>query len=91
MTLAPVLKVYDPELTVQVKSDASGTAVGAVLEQKHGDVWNPVEYFSKRLNDTESRYSATEREMLGCILAIEHWHPYLVGRAFDVLTDHAPN
>ena len=91
LTSAPVLKVYDPELPVQVKSDASGTAVGAVLEQQHGDVWHPVEYFSKRLNDTESRYSATEREMLGCILAMERWRPYLVGRAFDVLTDHAPN
>ena len=83
--------MYDPELPVQVKSDASGTAVGAVLEQQHGNIWHPVEYFSKRLNDTESRYSATEREILGCILAMEHWHLYLVGRAFDVLTDHAPN
>ena len=55
--------MYDPELPVQVKSDASGTAVGAVLEQQHGNVWHHIEYFSKRLNDTESRYSATEREM----------------------------
>ena len=76
---------------MQVKSDASGTAVGAVLKQKHGNVWHPVEYFSKRLNDTESRYSATEREMLGCILAMEQWCLYLVGRAFDILADHAPN
>ena len=76
---------------MQVKSDASGTAVRAVLKQQHGDVWHPVEYFSKRLNDVVSRYSATEREMLGCILVIERWHPYLVGRAFDVLTDHSPN
>ena len=76
---------------MQVKSDASGIAVGAVLEQQHRDVWHPVEYISKRLNDTESRYSATEREMLGCILAMERWHPYLIGRAFDGLTDHAPN
>ena len=56
---------------MQVKSNASGTAVGAVLEQKNGDVWHPVEYFSKRLNDTESRYSATKSEMLGCILSME--------------------
>ena len=56
---------------MQVKSDASGTAVGAVLEQQHGDVWHPVEYFSKRLNDTESRYSATKCEMLSCILTME--------------------
>ena len=50
-----------------------------------------VEYFSKRLNDNEFRYSATECEMLVCILAMERWHPYLVVRAFDVLTDHVPN
>ena len=55
------------------------------LEQQHGNAWHPVEYFSKRLNDTESRYSASEREILCCILAMEHWYPYLVGRAFDVL------
>ena len=76
---------------MQAKSDASGTAVGAVLEQQHGNVWQTFEYFSKRLSDTESRYSENELEMLGCILAMEHWHPYVVGRAFDVLTDHAPN
>ena len=74
-----------------VKSDASHSAVGAVLEQQHGNIWHLVEYFSKRLNDTKSRYNATEREIMGCILAIEKWHLYLVGRAFDVLIDHAPN
>ena len=75
---------------MQVKLDASGNAVGAVLEQQHGNVWHPIEYFSKRLNDTESRYSATEHEILGCILAMERRCPYLVGRAFDVLTDMHP-
>ena len=41
LTLAPVLKVYDPELPLQVKSDASGTAVGAILEQQHGGCLAP--------------------------------------------------
>ena len=76
---------------MRVKSDASGTAVKAVLEQQHGNVWHLIEYFSKRLNDNESRYNATDCEILGCILAVEVGHPYLVGRAFDILTDHAPN
>ena len=57
---------------MKVKSDASGTAVGAVLEQQHGNVWHPIEYFSKRLSDTKSRYSAIECEILGCILAMHH-------------------
>ena len=76
---------------MRVKSDASGTAVEAVLEQQHGRVWNPAEYFLEGLSDTKSRYSATEREISGCILAMEHWHPYLVGRAFHVSTDNVPN
>ena len=57
--------MYDPELPMRVKSDTSGTALGTVLEQQHLIVWHSVEYFSKRLNDIESRYSATEHKMLG--------------------------
>ena len=67
---------------MQIKSDALGTAVRAGLEQQHRNVWHLVEYFSKRLNEIESRYSATEREMLDCILAMECWYPYLVGTPF---------
>ena len=39
---------------------------------------------SQRLNNIESRYSATEHEMFGCILAMELWYPYLISMAFDV-------
>ena len=87
LTYAPVFKVYNTELLVRLKSDASGTAV---LKQQHRNVWHPVEYFPKRLSDTESRYSATECDMIGCILAMEYWYLYLIGRAFDILIDHAP-
>ena len=34
MTSTPVPKVYNPEWLVRVKSDASGTAVGAVLKNQ---------------------------------------------------------
>ena len=67
---APVLKVYDPELPIRVQSDASKIAVGAILEQLHDNKWHPVEFYSKRLSETEAQYCATEREMLGCILAL---------------------
>ena len=44
---ALVLKVYNPGLPVGVKPDASGTAVGTVLEQNHGNILHPVECFSR--------------------------------------------
>ena len=68
-----------------------GKVVLEILEQQYRNTWHLSEYSSKRLNDTESRYSATELEMLAFILAMERWHPYLVCRAFDVLTDPMPN
>ena len=36
LTSVIVLKAYDPELPVQVESDASGTTIGVVLEQQNG-------------------------------------------------------
>ena len=76
---------------MQIKSNILGTVVGAVLKQLHINICHPFECFLKRLNDTKSRYSTIACEILGCILAIECKHPYLIGRAFDILTDHAPN
>ena len=29
--------------------------------------------------------------MLDCILALYHWWQYLIGKQFNILTDHAPN
>ena len=42
--------------------------------QCHQDRWHVVEYFSKKLNDTESRYCATDKEFLAIIEAVtKHW------------------
>ena len=72
-------------------ADTSDVATGAILEQKTvSGKWKPVEYYSKRLSSTENNYSATERELLGCMLAMARWRPYLIGISFDMVTDHKP-
>ena len=38
----------------------------------------------------ESRYPQTEREMLEIEWALEHFHLYLYGSEFTVMTDHKP-
>ena len=74
LTSTPVLLVFDRQCETRVCCDASGTCVGAVLEQKGNDgLWHPVEFYSKRLNDAQQNYSATERELLAVILALERW------------------
>ena len=75
----PLLHILDPDLQSWVLSDASDVACSAILKQKHESGWHPVEYFRKCLSGAESNYGATERELLGCMLALECWHPYLIG------------
>ena len=49
--------------------DASGAAIGAVLEQDLGS-WKPVAFFSRKLRPAEKKYSAFDRELLAMYLAI---------------------
>ena len=59
--------------------DASGTAVGAVLEQNSdGSDWKPVAFFSRKLRPAEQNYSAFDRELLAGYSTL----PLLSGRAF---------
>lgn len=48
----------------------------------------PIAYFSKSLLERNLSKSAYEREMMGLVLAMQYWGPYLVGRRFVVSTDH---
>ena len=71
-------------------SDASDTALGAVLEQRIGNVWRPLAFFSRQLRKPERNYATFDRELLGIFLAIRHFRYFLEGRNFTVFTDHKP-
>ena len=71
-------------------TDASDTAIGAVLEQKSGKVWKPLGFFSHQLRKPECNYATFDKELLGIHLAIKHFNYYLEGRRFTVYTDHKP-
>ena len=42
------------------------------------------------LKTLERNYAANEREALACLLAMEHWEKFLLGRKFTLRTDHKP-
>ena len=77
---------------IAMTADASGEAVGAVLQQrpKEGGPWEPLAYFSKKLKPPEMKYSAFDRELLAVYLGIHHFRHYLEGRDFPIFTDHRP-
>ena len=81
-----------PGAQISMSADASGEAVGAVLQQRRGSAgpWEPLAYFSKKLSQAEVRYSAFDRELLAVYLGIRRFRHYLEGRDFPIFTDHRP-
>jgi hypothetical protein len=70
--------------------DASNTHIGAVLQQREGQAWRPLAFFSKKLDSTQLKYSAFDRELLAAYLGVRHFRYLLDGRSFHILTDHKP-
>ena len=91
MALAPVLRLPDFERQFVVTTDASDMAIGAIFEQDFGSGIQPVAFSSRKLNATEIRYSAYERELLGIVWAIGQWKLYSQApHPIIIQTDHAP-
>lgn len=88
---APVLAPPDPDRPFVIETDASDFGIGAVLLQ-HGEDnhQHPIAFESKKLSDTERRYPAQERELLGILHALRTWRCFVEGRPYTVFTDHCP-
>ncbi|CAH8620560.1 unnamed protein product [Schistosoma guineensis] len=87
---ATLLAHPDPSATLSIAVDASDVAIGAVMQQNISVSWQPLEFFSRRLTTTETRYSAFGRELLAAYCAIKHFRHAVEGRQFILFTDHKP-
>ena len=88
LATAPVLRMPDLNLPFVLHTDASGTAIGAVLSQRFEDGEHPVQYASRVLAASERHYAITELECLAVVWSVHLFRPYLFGHPFEVVTDH---
>ena len=79
----------DPSSILILSTDASDSAVGAVLQQSTKGKVTPISFFFVKLKDTEKRYSTFGRELLAIYLAIRYFRNFL-GQDFIIFTDHKP-
>lgn len=70
--------------------DASDDAIGGVVNQLKDDHWQPLAFFSKRLNPAQRNYSTYDRELYSMYPSIKHSRELLEGRDFTIFTDHKP-
>lgn len=90
LSQATLLAHPDSQSELAVTTDASDNAIGAVVQQRNGEDWQPLAFMSKKLNPAQRKYSPYDRELLAIYLAIKYYRHLLEGRKFTVYTDHKP-
>jgi hypothetical protein len=85
--------VYAPDYSKRfiIACDASERAVAASLSQiDETGLERPIAFASAKLNPTQSRWSAIERESYSCLFALKTFDVYIFGSEVDLITDHNP-
>ena len=87
----PTLYNPHPDWEYVLDTDASTTAIGAVLMQQdpEGHLY-PLRFGSRRLTPTERNWPIYELEGFAIVYFILSYRPYLIGRHFTIHSDHKP-
>jgi cleavage and polyadenylation specificity factor subunit 1 len=64
--------------------------MGAVLQQRVDNAWQPLAFLCKKLNPAQQKHSAYDRELLAVYEAVKHFRHMLEARHFIIFTDHKP-
>ena len=86
----PILAFPRFDCNFLLATDASDSAIGAVLSQVQEGAEKVIAYWSRQLTKAERNYSTIEREALAIVKAVKEFYPYLYGHEFVLLTDHQP-
>ncbi|KAE9292058.1 hypothetical protein PR003_g24861, partial [Phytophthora rubi] len=89
LTGRPLLAYPDFSKPFTLVTDASKVGLGAALTQDQGQGEQSVAYASKVNAKNVAQYGITDLECAAVIWAVKLFRPYLYGRKFRLVTDHA--
>jgi hypothetical protein len=84
MCTTSVLALPDFNKTFVLECDASGKVIGDFLMQ-YG---RPLDFTNNQLSEHHLGQSTYEKEMLAILHAVYLWHPYILGKHFQIKYDH---
>jgi len=87
LTSPPILALPVWTEPFSLSTDASEIGAGAVLTQCIEGVEKVIAYGSKRWSRGDSKRSATDRECMAVMWAVNKFQPYFWGRPFTLITD----
>jgi len=73
---------------LSLRTDASATVIGAILEQTVNNKTVVLGYFSKTLTDTQRRYSIYDLKLFSMYSATKYFEYILSDKPFIILTDN---
>ena len=90
--LSNVTLLHHPrsDAKTSITVDASESAIGAQLEIFQKGLWVTIAFFSRKLSQTEKKYSAFDHELLGAYQAVKHFRHFVEAKPFTLYTDHKP-
>jgi predicted aspartyl protease len=90
LTTTPVLVRPNFDKPFILVTDASRVGLGCALSQldENGHE-HPVQYISRGLRGPELNYGVSKLEGLAIVWAVKIFRPYLLGKPFTIITDHA--
>nr|GEY64847.1 reverse transcriptase domain-containing protein [Tanacetum cinerariifolium] len=89
LTEAPILIAPNWDQPFELIRDASDYAVGAVLGKRVDKHFWLIHYASKTMNQAETNYTTTIKEMLAVVYTFEKFCSYLIMNKSIVYTDHS--
>lgn len=90
LSQATLLAHPNSSAELAIVTDASDAALGAVLQQRVDETWQPLAFFSHKLNTAQKKYSPYDRELLAIYESIKYFRHMVEARIFTVFTDHKP-
>jgi transposase InsO family protein len=90
ITSEPVLTLPRSNGKFRMEVDASGYAIGGVLQQEQDGKWHPIAFLSRSMTPAEKNYEIYDKELLAIMEGLKTWRQYLLDATepFEIWTDH---
>ena len=79
-----LLAYPDFNKTFDIHTDASDLQLGAVISQQG----KPIAFYSRKLTETQTGYSTTDKELLSIVETLKEFCNILLGHKIRIYTDH---
>nr|GEZ73578.1 reverse transcriptase domain-containing protein [Tanacetum cinerariifolium] len=89
LTEASILIALNWDQPFELMCDASDYVIGVVLGQRVEKHFWPIHYARKTMNQAETNYTTTEKEMLAVVYAFEKFRSYIIMNRSIVYTNHS--